>query len=134
MNAKKGTVELAMPDTKLAEKVQQLQAEQKSLATRKKEITQELRNAERRSKRLRLKARLLTDDDLVSVLMMRKETREARAGNDSKQPGKKAEDKPASDEQEDNADGDHSDAEPVACETEDAKPDCAASSSKKRED
>ncbi len=88
VNATTGKVEFAAPDSQLAEQIKKLQEEQRAMATRRKQITQELRNAAKRTTRLRVKARLLIDDDLLSVLMMRKETREARAANESKESRK----------------------------------------------
>ena len=43
------TMEVSMPDSGLAEKIQDLVAEQKAIAARKKEIAQQLRNAQRRT-------------------------------------------------------------------------------------
>ena len=47
--------------------------EQHRLKTSRKQIVKELRNAERKRKRLRDRARQLTDEDLLSVMLMRKE-------------------------------------------------------------
>ena len=47
--------------------------EQHRLKASRKQIVKELRNAERKRKRLRERARQLTDEDLLSVMLMRKE-------------------------------------------------------------
>jgi len=53
--------------------IQQLKEEQAALLASRKRLQKDLRNAERKKRRLRDRARQLTDDDLVSVLMMRKD-------------------------------------------------------------
>ena len=53
--------------------IQQLKEQQAALKTQKKALQKNLRNAERKRRRLRERARQLTDDDLVSVLLMRQE-------------------------------------------------------------
>ena len=53
--------------------IQQLKEEQATLLASRKRSQKDLRNAERKKRRLRDRARQLTDDDLVSVLMMRKD-------------------------------------------------------------
>ena len=55
-----------------------------------KALAKDLRNAERKKRRLRDRARQLTDDDLVSVLMMRKDLKKndnAADGNAAVAPG-----------------------------------------------
>lgn len=59
------------PSKNLLEQIAALKAEQKELRTKKKELSQTLRNAERRRTRLRKKAKLLSDNDLLDVLRMR---------------------------------------------------------------
>jgi hypothetical protein len=59
------------PSKNLLEQIAALKAEQKDLRTKKKELSQTLRNAERRRTRLRKKAKLLSDIDLLDVLRMR---------------------------------------------------------------
>jgi len=63
--------------------IERLKQEQQELKTAKKRLQKELHNAERKRKRLRDRARQLTDEDLVSVLQMRgekkQETPEAEA-------------------------------------------------------
>ena len=53
--------------------IERLKLEQHRLKTSKKQIVKELRNAERKRKRLRERAGQLTDEDLLSVMLMRKE-------------------------------------------------------------
>jgi hypothetical protein len=55
----------------LLDQIAALKAEQKEMRTKKKQLSQTLRNAERRRTRLRKKAKLLSDNDLLDVLRMR---------------------------------------------------------------
>ena len=66
---------LPQPDPLLA-KIAKLKAQQKQMREEKKGITKSLRNAERQKKRLRTRARQLTDEDLFVVLRMRQDMRE----------------------------------------------------------
>ena len=75
-----GTSEIAVPamakatgPSPLNKHIQQLKEQQAALKTQKKALQKNLRNAERKRRRLRERARQLTDDDLVSVLLMRQE-------------------------------------------------------------
>ena len=61
------------PSQSLNASIERLKLEQHRLKTSKKQIVKELRNAERKRKRLRERARQLTDEDLLSVMLMRKE-------------------------------------------------------------
>jgi molecular chaperone GrpE (heat shock protein) len=61
----------------LAKAILQLQAQQAELREEKKRIAKELRNAMRKKRRLKNNARQLTDEDLVAVLLMRREAKEA---------------------------------------------------------
>lgn len=61
----------AATGTNLLDQIAALKAEQKELRAKKKKVSQTLRNAERRRSRLRKKAKLLSDADLVDVLRMR---------------------------------------------------------------
>ena len=54
--------------------------EQHRLKTTKKQIVKELRSAERKRKRLRERARQLTDEDLLSAMLMRKEKKKGSDG------------------------------------------------------
>lgn len=49
-----------------------MKKEQAELRAQKKAVAKELRNASKRASRLKKRARVLTDDDLLEVLRMRK--------------------------------------------------------------
>ena len=59
----------------MLEKIKALQDAQKALKDQKKKCAQEIKNAQKRKKRLQGKASQLSDADLVEVLRMRKATR-----------------------------------------------------------
>ena len=56
----------------MLEKIKALQDAQKALKDQKKKCAQEIKNAQKRKKRLQGKASQLSDSDLVEVLRMRK--------------------------------------------------------------
>ena len=56
----------------LTEQIQQLKEVQAEMKKAKKETVKKLRNLQRQKKRLSVKARLLSDDDLVQVLKIRR--------------------------------------------------------------
>ncbi len=58
------------------DKIDELKKEQEKLAKDRKKLANQLRNEERKRKRLRDKASCLSDADLVSVLLLRKESKE----------------------------------------------------------
>ena len=60
----------AAPDS-LAARIAKLKAEQAALMEQKKRTSKDLKNAERKRRRLKQKARTLSDDDLVQLLQMR---------------------------------------------------------------
>lgn len=62
----------------LGSEIEALRKEQQALKDQKKKIQKNLRNAVRKKKRLCDRARKLTDKDLVAVLMLRKNQRDAR--------------------------------------------------------
>ena len=64
------------PSKSLNASIERLKLEQHRLKTSKKQIVQELRSAERKRKRLRERARQLTDEGLLSVMLMRKEKKQ----------------------------------------------------------
>ena len=76
------TLSSALPEDALSVSIQMLKTKQAELRNQKKRLAQDLRNAERRKKRLRQRARQLTDEDLVQVLMLRKHQRSDRSAND----------------------------------------------------
>ena len=55
----------------LKDQIEALKHEQATMRAAKKKITKDLKNAERRRKRLRKRAKQLSDDDLIAVLRMR---------------------------------------------------------------
>ena len=61
------------PSKSLNASIERLKLEQHRLKTSKKQIVKELRNAERQRKRLRERACQLTDEGLLSVMLMRKD-------------------------------------------------------------
>ena len=61
------------PSQSLNASIVRLQLEQHRLKTTKKQIVKELRDPESKRKRLRERARQLTDKDLLSAMLMRKE-------------------------------------------------------------
>ena len=63
----------------LNKKIAELKAEQTRCLEQKKQLAKDLRNAERKRRRIKDRARQLTDEDLVAVLMMRKETKRSAA-------------------------------------------------------
>ena len=65
----------------LMDQIAKLKTSQKRLREEKLSISKDLRNAERRKKRLRTRAKQLTDDDLVAVLRMRKDIRDRGTGS-----------------------------------------------------
>ena len=67
-----------LPKDPLGAKIESLRKEQQDLKAQKKRLQKDLRNAERKKKRLSERARKLSDKDLVSVLLMRKNQREMR--------------------------------------------------------
>ena len=73
------TISSALPEDALSASIHQLKTKQAELRNQKKRLAQDLRNAERRKKRLRTRARQLTEEDLVQVLMLRKQQRAERA-------------------------------------------------------
>ena len=77
------TINSALPEDALSASIQQLKTKQAELRSQKKQWAKNLRNAERRKKRLRQRARQLTDEDLVQVLMLRKHQRSDRSAVDA---------------------------------------------------
>ena len=59
-------------DKTLTDQIQQLKEVQAEMKTAKKEAVKKLKDLQRQNKRLSVKARLLSDDDLVQVLKLRR--------------------------------------------------------------
>ena len=74
------TMNSVLPKDPLGAQIEALRKEQQEIKAEKKRLQKDLRNAERKKKRLSERARRLSDKDLVAVLMMRKDQREARVG------------------------------------------------------
>ena len=74
------TMNSVLPKDPLGAQIEALRKEQQDMKDQKKRLQKDLRNAERKKRRLSERARKLSDKDLVAVLMMRKNQREARAG------------------------------------------------------
>lgn len=76
-----------VPKDALGAQIEALRKEQQTLKDQKKKLQKDLRNAVRKKKRLCDRARKLSDKDLIAVLMLRKNQRQARvqvsAGDDS---------------------------------------------------
>ena len=68
------------PSKSLNASIERLKLEQHRLKTTKKQSVKELRNAERKRKRLRGRTWQLTDKDLLSVMLMRKENKKGTIG------------------------------------------------------
>jgi len=68
------TQALATVNTGLVGTIARLKHEQAEARKRRQQLTKDLRNAMRRKRRLKARARQLSNDDLVAVLLMRKET------------------------------------------------------------
>ena len=63
----------------LLQQIQKLKAEQKAARERRKVVNKELKNAERRKRRLKTRAWQLTNDDLLEVMMLRGDARASTA-------------------------------------------------------
>ena len=64
----------------LTERIDQMKAKQQAMVQERKRLTKDLRNAEKKRRRLRLNARRLSNEDLMVVLNMREAERPANAG------------------------------------------------------
>ena len=71
----------------LSEGITTLRHEQAKLRAERKRVAAELKNAQRRKRRLRTKARQLSNEDILAVLLMRQEQGTARAANDLDENG-----------------------------------------------
>ena len=69
-----------LPKDPLGAQIEALRKEQQEMKEHRKRLQKDLRNAQRKKRRLSQRARKLTDKDLVAVLMMRKNQREGRGG------------------------------------------------------
>ena len=71
-------VEDVLDEGTLSERVKALKAEQAKARAERAALAKEIRNTERRKRRLRKRPKQLTDEDLLQVLMMRKSQRESQ--------------------------------------------------------
>ena len=73
MSAARAAVVDTLPRDPLQRSIEALRQEQARLREQKKEVAKQVRNTKRRMQRLKGKAREMSDEDLVAVLMMRKD-------------------------------------------------------------
>ena len=59
----------------LSKKIADLKAKQTAMLAERKRVTKDLRNCEKRRKRLKANARRLSDEDLAEVMRMREDTK-----------------------------------------------------------
>jgi hypothetical protein len=69
-----------LPEDPLKQKIAKLKEEQETLRKARKEVRKQMKNTKRQQTRLRHRARLMTDEDLVAVLLMRKSRKAAAEG------------------------------------------------------
>ena len=65
----------------LCDRIKELKAKQAAMLAERKRITKDLRNHEKRRKRLKANARRLSDEDLTEVIRMREDTRKHDEGS-----------------------------------------------------
>ena len=75
-----GVVRSALPVDPLKDKIEALKAEQEAMRAKKKELRKAMKNAKRQQSRLKKRARLMSDEDLVAVLLMRRGRKEESSG------------------------------------------------------
>ena len=75
-------VEDVLEKDTLSEQIRLLKTSQNEARARRAALARDLRNTERRKSRLRKRARLLTDEDLLQVLMLRKGMRNMSRGDE----------------------------------------------------
>lgn len=66
----------SVPDSNLSEQIQKLKMEQQAAKLLRKRLAREVKNAEKKRRRLKSKASLLTDEDLVAVLRLRQQAKQ----------------------------------------------------------
>ena len=77
--ATKAAIVDSLPPDPIAAGLEELSTQQLKLRKERKDLARQVKHAKKKVKRLKLRARQLTDDDLVAVLMMRKSAAEAKA-------------------------------------------------------
>ena len=75
-----------LPADPLRTQINQLREAQKKMRQEKKELSKALRNATKKQQRLRKRTRLMTDEDLVAVLLMRKDAGQTSASKSDAGP------------------------------------------------
>ena len=65
-----------VPPVSLTQQIEALKKKQAEMVAYRKRVKQVLRNAERKKRRLKEKARALTDDDLLAVMRLREERKQ----------------------------------------------------------
>ena len=80
------SAESAVAREALASRIAKLQAEQQALNEQKKRTSKDLKNAERKRCRLKLKAKSLSHDDLLQLLQMRADGHAENAANRPPRP------------------------------------------------
>ena len=65
-----------VPPVSLTQQIEALKKKQAEMVADRKRVKQVLRNAERKKRRLKEKARALTDDDLLAVMRLREERKQ----------------------------------------------------------
>lgn len=75
---KEKATEPQSPVKTILPEIVRLKNEQKALMAQKKKVQKELKNAEKRRNRLKKRARLLTDDDLIAVVSLRTQEKAAK--------------------------------------------------------
>ena len=76
-------VEEVLVEDPLSQQIQAMRDEQARLKKEKHDLRRKLKNAESRRSRLKKKARMLTDEDLVHVMMWRKELKEKKSASEA---------------------------------------------------
>ena len=74
-----------LPEDPLMLQIQRMKEEQARVRAEKKAISKSIRNATKKAQRLRKRARLMTDDDLVAVLFQRKTAASKQAEQQAKE-------------------------------------------------
>ena len=86
MESTKKKLEDVLEEDPLTKQILAMKDEQVRLKKEKQELKRQLKNAESRRSRLKKKARQLTDEDLVHVLMWRKEAKDKKNAEEAGAP------------------------------------------------
>ena len=77
--ATKAAIVDALPPDPIAAGLEELCRQQMKLRKERKDLARQVKNAKKKVQRMKVRARALTDDDLVAVLMMRKAAASAKS-------------------------------------------------------